>query len=38
MLAINPTAIIAVEGTGPPETLAVLKNANVPFETVPEDL
>ncbi|MDO9414969.1 heme/hemin ABC transporter substrate-binding protein [Pararhizobium sp.] len=36
VMAINPTAIIAVEGSGPPEALALLKSANIPFETVPE--
>jgi iron complex transport system substrate-binding protein len=36
VIAINPSAIIAVEGSGPPETLAVLKDANIPFQTVPE--
>lgn len=36
VIATNPTAILAVEGSGPPETLAVLKQANIPFETVPE--
>ncbi|WP_306918674.1 heme/hemin ABC transporter substrate-binding protein [Rhizobium mesoamericanum] len=35
ILAMNPTAIIAIEGSGPPEALNVLKNASVPFETVP---
>jgi iron complex transport system substrate-binding protein len=35
ILAMNPTAIIAVEGSGPPEALSVLKGASVPFETVP---
>lgn len=35
ILAMNPTAIIAVEGSGPPEALTVLKSASVPFETVP---
>ena len=35
ILAMNPTAIIAVEGSGPQEALSVLKNASVPFETVP---
>ncbi|AGS23075.1 heme/hemin ABC transporter substrate-binding protein [Rhizobium etli] len=35
IFAMNPTTIIAVEGSGPPEALAVLKNASVPFETVP---
>jgi iron complex transport system substrate-binding protein len=36
ILAVNPTAIIAVDGSGPPEALAVLRNASVPFETVPQ--
>lgn len=36
IMATNPTAILAVEGSGPPETLAVLKNATIPMETVPE--
>ncbi len=36
VLAVNPTAIIAIEGAGPPETLAVLKEAKVPFHTVPD--
>jgi iron complex transport system substrate-binding protein len=36
ILAVNPTAIIAVQGSGPPEALAVLHNASVPFETVPQ--
>jgi iron complex transport system substrate-binding protein len=35
ILAMNPTAIIAIEGSGPPEALTVLKSASVPFETVP---
>ncbi|MCV9961462.1 hemin ABC transporter substrate-binding protein [Pararhizobium sp. BT-229] len=36
VMAINPTAIIAVEGSGPPETLNILKEAKIPFQTVPE--
>ncbi len=36
ILAVNPTAIIAVEGSGPPEALAVLRNASLPFEIVPQ--
>jgi iron complex transport system substrate-binding protein len=36
ILAVDPSAIIAVEGSGPPEALAVLRNARVPFETVPQ--
>ncbi|MEK1894815.1 MAG: hemin ABC transporter substrate-binding protein [Rhizobium sp.] len=35
ILAMNPTAIIAIEGSGPMEALNVLKSASVPFETVP---
>lgn len=35
ILAMNPTAIIAIEGAGPPEALTVLKSASVPFESVP---
>ncbi|WP_438752532.1 heme/hemin ABC transporter substrate-binding protein [Pararhizobium sp. O133] len=36
VIATNPTAIIAVEGSGPPETLNILKDANIPFQTVSE--
>ncbi|MEK1927059.1 MAG: ABC transporter substrate-binding protein, partial [Rhizobium giardinii] len=36
VIATNPSAIIAVEGSGPPETLNVLKEAKIPFQTVPE--
>lgn len=36
VMAINPSAIIAVEGSGPPETLTVLENADIPFRMVPE--
>lgn len=36
VLAVNPTAIVAVEGSGPPETLAVLQEANIPFTSIPE--
>ncbi|KQS72421.1 hemin ABC transporter substrate-binding protein [Rhizobium sp. Leaf371] len=36
IMATNPTAILTVEGSGPPETLAILKNAAIPMETVPE--
>ncbi|TDQ21268.1 heme/hemin ABC transporter substrate-binding protein [Phyllobacterium brassicacearum] len=37
VLSINPTAIIAVEGSGPKETIEVLKKASVPFVFVPEN-
>lgn len=36
VIAINPSAIIAVEGSGPPEALNVLKEAKIPFKTVSE--
>ncbi|MFD1011138.1 heme/hemin ABC transporter substrate-binding protein [Shinella fusca] len=36
VIAVNPTAILAVEGSGPTDALAVLKTAGIPFETVPE--
>ena len=36
VIATNPTAILAIEGSGPPDALAVLKSAGIPFETVPE--
>jgi iron complex transport system substrate-binding protein len=37
VLSINPTAIIAVEGSGPKEAIDVLKKASVPFVWVPEN-
>ena len=37
VLSINPTAIIAVEGSGPKEAIDVLKKASVPFVFVPEN-
>lgn len=36
IIAANPSAIIAVEGSGPPEALAVLKEAKIAFTSVPE--
>lgn len=36
VLSVNPTLIIALEGSGPPETVEVLANARVPMVTVPE--
>lgn len=36
VIAVNPSAILAVEGSGPADALAVLKSAGIPFETVPE--
>lgn len=37
VLSINPTAIIAVEGSGPKEAIDVLRTASVPFVFVPEN-
>lgn len=36
VLSVNPSAILAVEGSGPPEALAVLAAAGVPYLQVPE--
>ena len=36
VLGLNPELIIAIEGSGPKETLAVLGEAKVPIVTVPE--
>jgi iron complex transport system substrate-binding protein len=36
VLALSPTLIFAIEGSGPPATLDVLKQANVPFVNVPD--
>jgi iron complex transport system substrate-binding protein len=36
VLGLNPGLIIAIEGSGPKETLAVLGEAKVPIVTVPE--
>jgi iron complex transport system substrate-binding protein len=36
ILAVGPSAIIAVEGAGPPEALTVLANAHVGMATVPQ--
>ncbi|ASY57493.1 hemin ABC transporter substrate-binding protein [Sinorhizobium sp. CCBAU 05631] len=36
IIAVNPAAIVAIEGSGPPEALAVLKQANIPFTTIGE--
>lgn len=37
ILGLNPQAIVAIEGAGPKETMAVLKEAKVPLVSVPED-
>lgn len=36
VLAVNPSAILSIEGSGPPDALAVLKSAGLPFESIPE--
>lgn len=37
ILGLSPNAIIATEGAGPKETIAVLKEAKVPLVMVPDD-
>ena len=34
--SVNPTAILVIEGSGPPEALDVLTKAGVEYQTVPE--
>jgi iron complex transport system substrate-binding protein len=36
VLSVNPTGLLVVEGSGPKETIDVLKKASIPFITVPE--
>lgn len=36
VLSVDPTAILALEGSGPPETVAVLEQARVPLRLVAE--
>lgn len=36
VLSVTPTAMLVVEGSGPPETMEVLKRASVPMIIVPE--
>jgi iron complex transport system substrate-binding protein len=36
VLGLNPSLILAAEGSGPKETVAVLKSAGVPFVLVPD--
>ncbi|TPW30603.1 hemin ABC transporter substrate-binding protein [Martelella alba] len=36
VLSVDPSAIIAIEGSGPPETLDVLRHADVTFAEIPE--
>ncbi|RMC37394.1 heme/hemin ABC transporter substrate-binding protein [Paracoccus alkanivorans] len=35
VLSVKPDLILSEEGAGPPETIAVLKEAGIPFETIP---
>ena len=35
VLAVDPAMILSEEGAGPPETIDVLKSADIPFITVP---
>nr|WP_272210442.1 ABC transporter substrate-binding protein [Marinicella sp. W31]MDC2876323.1 ABC transporter substrate-binding protein [Marinicella sp. W31] len=37
ILSVNPSAIITIEGAGPPETMEVMTTANVDLAFVPED-
>lgn len=36
VLAVNPTGLLVIEGSGPPEALDVLSKGSVPYITVPE--
>ena len=36
VLSVDPTLIIAEDGSGPPETIEVLDRANIPFITIPD--
>lgn len=36
VLSVNPTALLVIEGSGPPEALDVLSHAGVEYQTVPE--
>lgn len=36
VLSVEPDAILALEGSGPPETVEVLRQADIPFVTIPE--
>lgn len=35
VLSVQPDLILAEDGAGPPETIAVLQEAGIPFETIP---
>ncbi len=36
VLSVNPTGLLVIEGSGPPEALEVLSHAGVEYQTVPE--
>ncbi|MBU1305179.1 MAG: ABC transporter substrate-binding protein [Alphaproteobacteria bacterium] len=36
VLSVNPTGLLVIEGSGPPEALEVLSKAGVEYQTVPE--
>lgn len=36
VLSVNPTGLIVIEGSGPPEALEVLAHAGIDYQTVPE--
>jgi iron complex transport system substrate-binding protein len=36
VLSVSPTALLVIEGSGPPEALEVLSNAGVEYQAVPE--
>jgi iron complex transport system substrate-binding protein len=36
VLGLNPSLVLALEGSGPPQTIAVLQAASVPFVVVPD--
>ena len=36
VLSVSPTALLVIDGSGPPEALDVLANAGVEYQTVPE--
>ncbi|SFV38365.1 iron complex transport system substrate-binding protein [Devosia crocina] len=36
VLSVNPTGLLVIEGSGPPEALEVLSHAGVDYQTVPE--
>src|SRR5690606_22824512 len=36
VLSVDPSGLLVVEGSGPKETIDVLKKASIPFITVPE--